>query len=333
MFYTLVIVLVLIVLAGLVYLTSLDGSYQVRRSQLINADIETVFDKVRDFKSWAEWNPWLMHEPQTKLEFSDNCMDEGGFYTWDGQWVGAGLLRHETFDCPHRIDQHLEFTRPFKSVCSVGFEFDRKDGQTEITWVMRGKMPFLFRFMTQKTKDMIAKDYELGLAMLNGRLDSNANRPEIRFEGDVTLAPFHSLCKGFEGAQHEMERAMEFGFPKLEDYIVQTHGIITGSPFTAYHKVNLKTLTFVCDMAIPVAEGIEPGEYELKDLGGGQFYKVCLKGSYEFLGSAWYAAIAHVKMLKLKYDSQRASLEVYENDPRTVSSINELETTLYVAIK
>jgi len=45
---------------------------------------------------------------------------------------------------------------------------------------------------------------------------------------------------------------------------------------------------------------MEAGEYALKDLGDGRFYKVCLKGGYEFLESAWYAAIAHLKMLKLK---------------------------------
>ena len=274
-----------------------------------------------------------MHEPDTKLEFSDNYCEEGGFYTWDGQMVGAGKLTHLKFDRPHRIDQSIAFTRPFKSVCQVVFELNRNNGRTKLSWVMRGKMPFLFRFMIPKTKQMIGKDYELGLAMLNGVLDPNADYPKIEFKGEVTLDPVHAICKRFEGAQHEMEHAMEVGFPKLEEHIVQVGGTITGNPFTAYHEVNLKTMVFVCDMAFPVAEGIETGDYQLKTLGGGRYYKVCLKGSYEFLELVWYAAIAHVKMLKLNYDRRRTSLEVYENDPRSVAGSNELETTIYVPLK
>lgn len=92
-------------------------------------------------------------------------------------------------------------------------------------------------------------------------------------------------------------------------------------------------MQFVCDMAIPVVEEIEPGEYQLKTLGGGRFYKVSVRGDYKFLDLAWYSAMAHVQMLKLKYDKNRASLEVYENDPEQVETSNDVLTTLYIAIK
>ncbi len=114
---------------------------------------------------------------------------------------------------------------------------------------------------------------------------------------------------------------------------VEQNGQITGAPYTAYHKVNLKTLHFVCDMAIPVAEGIEVNEYHLQTLGGGRFYKATLKGDYKFLELAWYSAIGHVQMLKLKYDKKRPTLEVYENDPEQVENTNDILTTLYIPIK
>lgn len=165
---TLLIILAVVIIGALVYLASLDGNYTVKRSKLINADIQRVFNKLRDFKTWSDWSPWLMHEPDTKLEFSDNPSEVGGFYTWDGQRVGAGKLTHVAFDAPKKIEERIEFTRPFKSVCQVSFELAEKEGQTEVNWIMQGKMPFLFRFMTQKTAGMIAKDYDLGLAMLAG---------------------------------------------------------------------------------------------------------------------------------------------------------------------
>ncbi len=64
MFSTISIILLLIVVFLLLYLATLKGSYSIRRSQLINSDIETVFNKMIDLKSWPEWSPWVIHEPE-----------------------------------------------------------------------------------------------------------------------------------------------------------------------------------------------------------------------------------------------------------------------------
>jgi len=335
MLQILLIIMTVVVLAILIYLATLEGSYSIRRSQLINADINVVFDKIRDFKSWPDWSPWLIHEPETKLNYSDNYNEEGGFYTWEGKRVGAGKLTHIKFNRPNRIEQKLQFTRPFKSVCDVGFEFSANGGKTEVTWFMQGRMPFLFRFMTAKTKDMISKDYELGLAMLNGQCDPKSDHPVLQFEGETNLEPWVSLCQGFAGDIKSLEEAMKQGFPKLMTHIEQHKLEISGAPFAAYHEVDLKNMQFVCDMAIPVVktEGLVQGEYQLKTLGGGRFYKVTVKGSYDFLELAWYSAMAHVQMHKFKYDNSRASMEVYENDPEQVKTSNDILTTLYIPLK
>ena len=221
---TTVLLLVLLLAGCLVYLFCLDGKYEVKRTKLINSDIDAAFDKIRDFRSWQDWSPWLIHEPDTKLKFGENCDQEGGYYTWDGNLVGAGMLRHVSFNAPHRIDQQIEFTRPFKSICKVSFEFQEKGNQTAVTWAMCGEMPFLFRFMTRKTVDMISKDYDLGLAMLAGQLDSNAEFPRIYFDGETNLKRKYSLCKNFEGGLAAMESTMKVEFPNLVAHIETNNG-------------------------------------------------------------------------------------------------------------
>lgn len=333
MFYTLAIILLIIIVAAVIYLATLDGQYSIRRTQLIDADINVVFDKIKDLKSWTDWSPWLIHEPDTHLEYSENYNQEEGFYTWEGRYIGKGRLTHVKLDQPNAIQQKLEFIKPFKSICDVGFEFSEKAGKTEITWYMDGKMPFLFRFMTEKTRDMISKDYDFGLAMLKGILQADADHPVLTFDGEVTREPVYVLCEGFSGGVKAMEEAMKQGFPKLMNYITEQQGDIISNPLTAYHKSNPKTMQFVCDMAIPVAEGINAGDFQLKTLAGGRFYKVTLKGGYQFLELAWHSAMGHVCMYKLKLDKSRACLEVYENNPELIKECNELITTLYIAIK
>lgn len=64
-------------LALVAYLATLDGRFRVRRSLEIEAPVETVFAAIVDFKSWPEWSPWLMHEPETTLVYSDDYQQEG----------------------------------------------------------------------------------------------------------------------------------------------------------------------------------------------------------------------------------------------------------------
>jgi len=321
------------IVALLLYLVILDRGYEVRRSLLMQMDARTVFDKVRDFTSWREWSPWLMHEPETKLIFSDAPDQEGGSYSWEGKRVGAGRLTHMKFDVPVRIEQQIEFIRPFKSTCKAWWEFAEYKGATRVSWCMQGKMPFYLRFMTKMTRSMIAKDYDLGLAMLRGILDETAERPLIDFIGETELPEKSGLFIPFDGAMDEMERAMEDGFPRLLAIKEMGKSAISTAPFTAYHRVDLKKMRFACDMVLPLEE--RPGKSELayKSFPGGRFFTVTLQGSYRYLELAWYSAMSHIRLAKLKRDKRRPSYEVYENDPRSVAHSNQVRTTLYIPIR
>ena len=336
-----IIIVSVIILAGFIYLLSIKGNYEIRRSYTMNASLETVFDKLCDFKSWPEWNPWLIHEPETRLEYSDDCNQEGGSYSWDGKYIGAGTMTHQTLQRPTLLQNKLEFTRPFKSVCDVSFELKEKDERegdnwlekTEVTWIMHGRMPFLFRFMIPKTKDLISKDYDLGLAMLAGKIDPNSPHPRLRFDGKINLEPKLYLSKPFEGYIEQLEQAMQSGFVELIDYVQQQKIGMTGKPMTIYHKVNTKKMHFVCDMAVPVNDATKKKDYPIKKFSGGRYYKVTLQGAYRFLELAWHSAYSHVCVTRIKIDKKRPALEVYENEPNSITTTNSLISSLYIPVK
>lgn len=330
---TFVLIAILLIVAALIYLSTLPGEYHIRRSLPMAVDPQRVFDQVRDFRSWTEWSPWLIHEPDARLTYSDNAEGEGGSYSWDGKYIGAGTLTHVRLEPPRRIAQRIDFRRPFKSTSEVSWEFVEREGQTETVWSMRGRMPFLLRFLTRTMIAMIEKDYDLGLAMLRGTLDPQAERPRIRFMGEVRTAPVTALTIPFSGGLEAMTKAMEEGFPRLLAQVQGQGKTPAGPPFTAYRKVDPKTMQFECDIALPVTEDTAPGEFAVKRLGGGRCYRVQAQGSYGFLELAWYSAIAHLRMLKLKQDKSRPSLETYENDPGSVAHVNELITRLELPIR
>ena len=81
-------------LAALIYLASLDGGFRVRRCLEVNAPTEQAFAAVLDLRCWPQWSPWLLHEADVELIYSDNYQAEGGYYSWAGKVVGAGKLTH-----------------------------------------------------------------------------------------------------------------------------------------------------------------------------------------------------------------------------------------------
>lgn len=326
-------ILAIALAGGLVYLSRLPKDYEVRRSLTLRADRQAVFDRVRDFRSWDDWSPWLLHEPDAKRDFSTAEDQPGGSYTWDGRAIGAGRLTHVRFDSPGRIEQRLEIQRPFKSGSDVRWEFAETDDGTEVAWCLRGSMPFLLRPMIPLVRQMIGKDFELGLALLRGQLDPDAPQPELRFEGETSLQPQSALVIPFSGGMEVMVRAMEDGFPRLAGHLASLGVAPDGPPFSAYHKVNMKKNRFECDMAIPAPADTAAGPFARKDFSGGRYYRVTLTGSYDFLELAWYAAVAHARMLKLKLDKHRPMLEVYENDPSVVENPKELRTGLYLPLR
>ncbi|MGD2112699.1 MAG: SRPBCC family protein [Gammaproteobacteria bacterium] len=331
---TALIVLAVIVAAPLLYLATLDGSYTVRRSLEIGASRKTVFDKIRDFRTWPDWSPWLVHEPGARLVYSDTPDREGGWYTWDGRTIGAGRLVHEKFAGEEKIEQRIEFRRPFRSVCRVWWEFEQTDGgSTRVYWNMAGKMPFLFRFMARKMPDYISKDYDTGLYLLRSELEPGAEVPRISFDGPAEVPDQTALTIHFEGYLEDMKKAMREGFPRLGDYVDENNLSVTGCPFTIYHKVDPGKMHFNCDLAMPVAAGTTSAELDVKSFRGGRYYKTTLKGSYDFLELAWYQAYSHLQMQKMTPQHRRASLERYENDPATVSHTNEIITSIYIPVK
>jgi DNA gyrase inhibitor GyrI len=331
---TALIVIAIIIAAPLLYLATLDGSYTVRRSLQIAAAKNSVFDKVRDFRSWSDWSPWLMHEPDTWVAYADTPDQEGSWYSWDGRTVGAGKLTHEKFTGEEKIEQRIEFTRPFKSISRVWWEFEQKDGDTTLVhWNMTGKMPFLYRFMAKKMPEYIGKDYATGLYLLRSQFEADAEVPRISFDGPVELSDQTALVIPFEGQLEAMKQAMMEGFCRLTKYADENNLTPTGYPFTSYHKVDMNKMHFTIDMALPVPAETRSTELDMKSFPGGRYYKTTLRGSYEFLELAWYQAYSHLQMQKIKPQHKRASLEVYENDPTAVSHTNEITTSIYLPIQ
>ena len=239
-----------LILLAIIYLASLDGNFAIRRSLKIDAPVDEVFACIRDFKTWPEWSPWLLHEADTEIEYSDDYQQEGGFYSWNGKLTGAGKLTHVKIHPGKSIHQDIEFTRPFKSLNQVNWYLEDTDGSTTVSWEMIGSLPFLFRFMSKNIEPMISKDYDLGLILMKGFLRPESSHLGILFCGRESLESFQYWSIPFSGNLRDLQASRKTSLSSLEAIAGKGGGL----GLSLYRRIDWRQTHYSGEVAIPVSK-------------------------------------------------------------------------------
>jgi ribosome-associated toxin RatA of RatAB toxin-antitoxin module len=59
----------------------------VRKTILIHKSPNEIFPLINNFNSWPQWSPWLIADPNTRLDFENN----GKYYRWKSS-LKTGLV-------------------------------------------------------------------------------------------------------------------------------------------------------------------------------------------------------------------------------------------------
>ncbi len=159
-----------LVVLGVLGLAALQpDTFRVQRSASIKAPPEKLFALINDFRGWGAWSPYEKKDPAMKRSFGPVTAGKGAVYAWDGNKdVGAGRMEIADAAAPSRVSIRLEFTRPFEARNVVDFTLEPKGEATNVTWDMRGPMPFLSKVICLfvDMDRMVGADFEAGLANL-----------------------------------------------------------------------------------------------------------------------------------------------------------------------
>lgn len=322
-------VIVAALLAALGYLLRLDGRFRVERRLEIEAPAQFAFEAVADFKSWPEWSPWLMHEPEAELVYSENCRQAGGYYTWDGKRLGAGKLTHLELQPHTRIEQRIEFLRPYKTCNRVTWEFESRGDKTLVSWAMSGRMPFLLRFLAERMEPRIGRDFALGLARLNGYVNADAAHPTLEFVGDEDLDDFSYWAIPSHGNLRQLEAAR----PSALETLTRAAEGKTGLGLTLYHRFDPLAVIYHAEIAIPLSTATPGSNHTQREFHGGRYFRMTLRGDHRFLPLGWYALYSHCRLHRRKIDRRRPALEIYHQLPTQTADGNRVVTALYAPLK
>ena len=148
----------IVVLAFTTFNWFISPDYKIERSIEINVPTYIVYEQVTDLHQWENWAIWWKKDTAMITNYSGEERGLGAKMIWTSDVVGDGDL--EIIECS---------SQGMKTKLAWGngsWHFEETENGTNVSWSMSGKMPFLMSFMTMFIEDMVAPDFEKGLAGL-----------------------------------------------------------------------------------------------------------------------------------------------------------------------
>ncbi len=326
-------ILVLVVVVGAsIYLASLDGSYDVKRSRLIRAEPEIVFNDLNDYRNWAEWGPWYEQDSTIAVTYSDKTVGEGASYSWTSM-DGEGEMRTLNTQPFERIDSEILFKTPFGEMGSdVYWILKKTEEGTELTWGMKGEMPFLTRFMASDMEEQMGPMQERGLELFDENLQRKLKVHTIEGQGVVDYSGGFYLYVSASSRISDLNDRFGPMMEEVRTYAKKKKIRLTGSPFTLYHKYDVENGTTMFSVGYPVSERVmtDAGSDVLTGfMDRGRYFKTVLTGNYAYSEKAWEFASSQAEQLEgYEPDEDGEPFEIYivrpEDTPNPANWVTEI---------
>lgn len=335
--------LILIVIIGFsIYVATLDGTYHVEESLVIDAPSEMLFDEVNEYKNWEEWGPWATKHPNMILEYPEKTSGKGGGYSWKTDRISGSITT--TAVIPGKsIEQEMAFDTPFGiSKSQVYWQFEELEEGTKVTWGMKGEQNF-WEKAYQLTQDgtpaeTIRPMLKTGLKNLAENVRKAMELYEINVDGVTQHSGgfYMYMATASKNSGKALEAKMAKMLPQVFLYMKQNNIAMTGAPMTVYNNIDEQNGTVIISAGIPTSSRvITPAESEVLCgfLPSQKVVKITLKGNYKHLAEAWAAGKKYISESRFELNKDADPFEVYVTDPGEVPNPAEWVTEVYFPIK
>ena len=168
---------VLAIIGLLIYAATFSDTFQVQRTQRINASPEKIFPLINNLHGMNTWNPFSEADPEIKIIYTGPESGKGARYEWSGNsQVGQGSIEVIDVAPSSRVALKLDMLKPIEGHNTVVFTLapngsgtDASTGvSTDVTWAMTGERPFIGKVMDAvfNMDRMVGSEFEKGLAKL-----------------------------------------------------------------------------------------------------------------------------------------------------------------------
>ena len=145
----------------------LPSTFEVRRSAVINAPADKVYDLIADPRNWKKWSAWNRRDPDMDVNYAGPAFGQGARFSWKSNSEGNGNMVFTRVVPDRRIEYVLAF--PEYGLKSGGsFAFDPTPAGTRVVWINSGDVGThpLKHYLAVAMDRLVGPDFEEGLANL-----------------------------------------------------------------------------------------------------------------------------------------------------------------------
>ena len=302
----------------------------ISRSIEIKAPREKVYKHLNDFNEWIFWSPWLLMEPEAKVNVSADAKS----YSWEGDRIGSGNMKVLDEKENESIDFDLNFLKPWKSTASTGFKLEETNDGTKVTWNMDSGLPFFLFWMKKMMKAFVGADYERGLDMLKAYVEDGKVPSDLEFKGEKQFEGCKWVGVKTDCSIDLVGTQMQADFAMVRAFSDENKDKSEGKTMTIYHKWDIPNGKVLYTAAIEFTEIPDslPNAMISGEIPSTKVFVLRHVGRYQHLGNAWSTLYAMVRNKELKTTRQTDAFELYVNDPQ-VTEEKDLITDIYMPIK
>ncbi len=302
---------------------------KVTRSININASPEKVFNTLNDFNHWRAWSPWLIQEPDAKV----NVREDSKFQEWDGKNIGSGNITIVKEVENQSIDYDLVFLKPWKSKAKTTFNLSADGEGTKVNWTMDSSLPFFMFWMKKMMEAFVGFDYQRGLSMLKEYVEVGEVHSKLDFKGNSNFQGCDFIGIRTACTMEQMPDKMKADFDKLWAKIGEEPENVAGQPFTIYHKWDMVKGKVEYTSGVPVKNADGAGNGMISgSIPATPVHTVGHTGPYEYLGNVWSTMYNLHRNKVFKMNKKIDPFEVYVNNPMDTAP-NDLVTEVHFATK
>ena len=169
-----VLFLVIVMLLLLVGSLFIPKNWEVKSATAIKAEPSEVFAVVSDLKTWGEWTAWTKEKyPEMTRNYEGPEQGKGAVMKWDDGKM-PGVLRVTSMLAPTTFEYELSMDGE-KTWMDGNFEMMPDAEGAHVVWSCSGSDANpLSKYMMLIFKPMMEKDFQIGLANLKKRLESDS---------------------------------------------------------------------------------------------------------------------------------------------------------------
>lgn len=332
--------LLIMFIAGSIYVATKDGDYSAESSRLINAPAPMLYKEVADLSNWKSWNAWD-EQKEINMDVSENPSGEGAEFSWKADNIRDGRITTTSAIPYSQIKQHLVMkTSTGEANGTITWSFEAEEDQTRVTWSMSGSQSFkeklAFSIQEKDFTEIFQPIFENSLENLEESVIRKMEKYSINVDGITEHGGGYYMYTTTATKLAEVNTRASKMIEQISLYMRDNNISISGKPFIIYNQRDERNNTSIFSAAVPTpSQVITPSGSPVLNgyLAPQKVVKTTLKGHNKNAVEAWEKTYRYIEEHSLKVNPRGQPFEIFITNPLEVENPALWITEIYIPVQ